>query len=386
MTTAATVVPAGLASRVERAALESLVPAARRSLLMSIVSVTVFSALLWRHSPTGMATWIALRVGFSAAAIALLSTVQKSEWAHERRLAAVNAVMGGSGLVWGLIPLFVQPSAPEWRAVVTLWLFGNQSTITALCSPSKPVFGWALGTVTVVGAASGLAAGDSYSLVLAGILLLGGLFSVLVFASIHPAMNAAISGHITTTALAAELEEQQIELRAANRALMELAGRDGLTQLPNRRTFAAAVADETGVVATPTVLGFVDLDAFKAINDSRGHAAGDALLRAVADRWLRVLPADVVLARTGGDEFALHMPSATMDEAREVASRLVLALDAPIVVGGASPVAISCSIGLAQAEVGNDFDAVMAQADAALYRVKRDGGGSFGSSVRSVMG
>lgn len=382
MTTAASARPDDLAANVERSALAALVPAARRSLLMSVVSVIVFSALLWRHNPTGMASWIAVRVGFSAAALALLKTVADSEWAYERQLGAVKAVMGGSGMVWGLIPLFVQPSAPEWRAVVTLWLFGNQSTITALCSPSKPVFRWALGTVTVVGAAAELTAGDSYAVVLAGLLLLGGLFSLMVFAAIHPAMNAAISGHLTTTALAAELEQQQVELRAANRALLELASRDALTQLPNRRTFAAAVADDAGVVTTPTILGFVDLDSFKAINDSRGHAAGDALLQEVADRWQRVLPAGVVLARTGGDEFALHMPGATMDDANELASRLVLALDAPIAVDGGSQVTISCSIGLARAEAGNEFDAVMAQADAALYRVKKRGGGSFGASNR----
>ncbi len=378
--------PEDLATSVERAAIAALLPAARKSLMMSVLSVAVFSTLLWRFSPTGMATWIGLRVVFSGAALALLGSAVHNGWSTERSLSALNAAMGGSGIVWGLIPLFVQPSDPEWRAVVALWLFGNQSLITAVCSLSREVFRWAIGTVTLVGALTVASAGDSFGLVLAGVLLLGGIYSLMIHQSMHRAVLSAIEGQLVTAALASELSAQQNELRDANCALEVLASRDGLTSLPNRRAFSAAVSDQNGRVAAATMIGFIDLDSFKQINDSRGHSTGDVVLETVAKRWRRLLPEGAMLARMGGDEFALHLPGCDEPTAREIAGRLVLALDRPIEVGDGCTVSVSCSVGLAEANLGEDFAAVMAQADAALYEIKERGGCGFAFRGESVLG
>jgi diguanylate cyclase (GGDEF)-like protein len=103
-----------------------------------------------------------------------------------------------------------------------------------------------------------------------------------------------------------------------NRTLDELASRDGLTRLQNRRSLTKSVADDHGRLRGDCWLGFIDLDRFKDINDTLGHAIGDLVLITVAERWSRLLPQSAMLARTGGDEFALFIPDATAEDALEL--------------------------------------------------------------------
>jgi diguanylate cyclase (GGDEF)-like protein len=117
-----------------------------------------------------------------------------------------------------------------------------------------------------------------------------------------------------------------------------------------------------------TVL-YLDLDNFKTINDTHGHAAGDRVLVEVADRLARVLrPMDTV-ARLGGDEFAIVAEGLPESAARDLAERVVDALSAPV---GDLP--ISASVGLAHsARVPLDVDALLSAADAEMYRAKQRG-------------
>jgi diguanylate cyclase (GGDEF)-like protein len=140
---------------------------------------------------------------------------------------------------------------------------------------------------------------------------------------------------------------------------------DGLTGLANRRGFDDALEETVRVaVRTGTHLSvaLVDIDHFKAINDQHGHAAGDELLRTVAGEWLPRVPRGAVLARHGGDEFALLLPTHAGPAALAVVEQLREAC-----------AGVPLSIGVAQYEPGEPTSQFMRRADAALYRAKAAG-------------
>ncbi len=158
----------------------------------------------------------------------------------------------------------------------------------------------------------------------------------------------------------------------------DLALLDDLTGVGNRRHLLLRLTEECARSersGQPFALLVIDLDGFKLINDTHGHAAGDACLQhftLMAQTRLR--PADL-LARTGGDEFCVVLPASTLDEGAGVARRIldVCREDAATCVGGDIP--ISLSIGVAQwsREMGPFPDRLMAAADHALYAAKKDG-------------
>jgi len=163
--------------------------------------------------------------------------------------------------------------------------------------------------------------------------------------------------------------------RAEKRArLDQLAYGDGLTQLPNRAYFNRALAREIEMRRGPFAIHFIDLDAFKVLNDRFGHPVGDVALREIAER-LRALcgPRDTV-ARLGGDEFVvLQRTLLTRDEAKTFARRVLAALSIPYPHDGQEFV-IGGSIGIAFFPAdAHDADSLMRQADAALYRAKAAG-------------
>ena len=146
---------------------------------------------------------------------------------------------------------------------------------------------------------------------------------------------------------------------------------DSLTGLPNRAAFLAAVDRLLGTDAGATVV-LLDLDGFKAVNDTHGHAAGDALLSEVAVRLRAALRPGEVAARLGGDEFALLLDS-TADQGalRGRLDGLVGALSAPVDLDGTS-VSVGASVGTAQAPgQGRSVDRLMRTADEAMYQCKR---------------
>lgn len=155
------------------------------------------------------------------------------------------------------------------------------------------------------------------------------------------------------------------ESRELQDRLRHQATHDALTGLANRVLFGERLAAE---VDAGVGLLHVDLDGFKPINDTYGHHIGDAVLVRVAERLRAVLPADAVPARLGGDEFAVLLPGLGGPEAVEVADRFRAALARPIEVDGLS-LRVAASIGVV-AGTGVDPDALMREADEAMYRVK----------------
>jgi diguanylate cyclase (GGDEF)-like protein/PAS domain S-box-containing protein len=179
---------------------------------------------------------------------------------------------------------------------------------------------------------------------------------------------------------------RMLELELAQAALTEQATHDALTGLPNRSLIIDRLAQALALarrLEMSTGLIFVDLDHFKAINDTGGHAAGDSVLRQVAERLLgAVRPMDSV-SRLGGDEFvillaALERPDDAVAVAVAVAERIVAALDVPITLSDGS-VTVTASLGISIAhpkdlEGDLDPDKLLRQADTAMYHAKSLGG------------
>jgi diguanylate cyclase (GGDEF)-like protein len=170
------------------------------------------------------------------------------------------------------------------------------------------------------------------------------------------------------------------ELDAANARLTELSYRDALTGVGNRRkllealeALAAAGAAHPGA---PVSLVFLDVDHFKDFNDRHGHLAGDAALRSVADTLLRSAPGGALVARHGGEEFACLLPSTDAAAAMEVAERMRRGVESQRIPlpGGRGAASVTISAGVATADLArSDTDALLQEADAALYRAKREG-------------
>ncbi|MCV2393866.1 GGDEF domain-containing protein [Actinotalea sp. M2MS4P-6] len=146
---------------------------------------------------------------------------------------------------------------------------------------------------------------------------------------------------------------------------------DDLTGLPNRRELTERAARVLGGDSDhPHAVLVLDLDGFKQVNDTRGHHAGDVLLAEAARRISASVRLTDVVARTGGDEFAVLMPDATAHVAIEAARRIRLHFAGPVMVDGA-PAELSTSIGIAlHPEHGWDMATLLRRADEAMYAAK----------------
>lgn len=148
---------------------------------------------------------------------------------------------------------------------------------------------------------------------------------------------------------------------------------DALTGLPNRRLLEERLATrQTNPAAPPATMIFLDLDRFKTVNDSLGHAVGDDLLVQVANRLVENVPSHHLIARIGGDEFVILCESASLAEGQEVADAVMAAFRAPFQLAG-KPYRLSTSVGVSQAGSGQP-DHMLRSADSAMYAAKRGGG------------
>ena len=190
----------------------------------------------------------------------------------------------------------------------------------------------------------------------------------------------------TANVLASAIDRSTVEERMRHLAL-----HDPLTGLPNRALFldrvqqALQAARRTGAVIGVLML---DLDGFKVVNDSLGHAAGDELLIALAPRLTGAVRSHDTVARLGGDEFVLLFSDLGGDGcAREIAERVLTVWQEPVVVNG-RPLYVSGSIGIAVARAGASTpDDLLADADAAMYQAKARGRGCvevYGDDLRAL--
>jgi diguanylate cyclase (GGDEF)-like protein/PAS domain S-box-containing protein len=174
--------------------------------------------------------------------------------------------------------------------------------------------------------------------------------------------------------LATHLAGMALTRDRASRELAYAATHDALTGLPNRARFLdqlGRVLARAGADGEVAVL-FVDLDDFKSVNDTSGHAVGDQLLRQAGARLATVVRPMDLIARLGGDEFAVLCDGIGVAEAGAVARRVLEALDAPFELDGRS-FHVSASTGIAVGNATTTPDSVLRDADTAMYQAKREG-------------
>ncbi|MBW6438732.1 EAL domain-containing protein [Actinoplanes hulinensis] len=169
-----------------------------------------------------------------------------------------------------------------------------------------------------------------------------------------------------------EREREAAERLALVESLRE-ARHDSLTGLPTRVLFLEILGEKLDGGGPVSVL-FIDLDRFKAVNDSLGHRAGDDLLGHVAGRIRDCLGSAGSGARLGGDEFAVLLGGSTTENAVPVAWRIIEALRRPFRIAGRD-VFIGASIGIATGTAGTDPGDLLGNADVAMYQAKKDGPG-----------
>lgn len=184
------------------------------------------------------------------------------------------------------------------------------------------------------------------------------------------------------------LKVANVKLESANEELRRRAFQDPLTGLPNRMLFEDRLAHalqrhaRAAEQISERSLGkvavlFVDLDGFKPVNDSMGHAVGDTVLIEAARRLREAARDADTVARIGGDEFVLLMEDvSSVADCASLARRLIAALTAPLEAAGRR-VALSGSVGIAVYPDHGDADKLLLNADAAMYTAKRTGGGTY---------
>jgi diguanylate cyclase (GGDEF)-like protein/PAS domain S-box-containing protein len=181
--------------------------------------------------------------------------------------------------------------------------------------------------------------------------------------------NDAVRGHVLTVRDVTEQHHLEEELQ-------HQAFHDALTELPNRALFADRAAHALALArrnATTAAVLFIDLDDFKVVNDTMGHAVGDELLTGVAERLKGVARESDTAARVGGDEFALLIENlADPDSVKPFADRVVAAFSAPFELSTGSVLA-TATVGVANTQDSNCVDELLRHADLALYAAKTAG-------------
>ncbi|GLY04304.1 GGDEF domain-containing protein [Actinoplanes sp. NBRC 101535] len=185
----------------------------------------------------------------------------------------------------------------------------------------------------------------------------GAIFLNLMIAVITGSQSSALARHLA-------------DLQETRRALQHQATHDPLTGLPNRAQLAGYADD---CAARPLVVLLLDLNGFKKVNDTHGHAVGDLLLHEIGTRLVGVLGAAGLAGRLGGDEFLVLLPETGPDQAAPIVERLRAAIRRPVEIGTDRTVTVGVSIGIASRPAGGavGLDVLTAEADAAMYRDKR---------------
>ena len=186
----------------------------------------------------------------------------------------------------------------------------------------------------------------------------------------------------TRMKLVSSLENLNGQLQIANTELQKRASMDSMTGLPNRHLFDAKLQQalarqQRNPAKTHVAVLFVDLDGFKPINDSLGHAAGDLVLKEVGLRLRNVARGSDTVARIGGDEFVLLMENLSdVADSIKLAQRIVLALARPLQLVE-QQVQVASSVGIAHSPAHGPSDKLMAHADLAMYAAKVAGGNTY---------
>ncbi len=190
---------------------------------------------------------------------------------------------------------------------------------------------------------------------------------------------------LAMTLAAYRLNRMMVATMQAERENGFRAHHDALTGLSNRSGLGAAIEAMQALPRGPMGLLYLDLDGFKAVNDSHGHAVGDRLLQLVADRLREESGSADLAARIGGDEFVVLCEGRSRAELIGLGERLIARISEPYACGPDAPAVVSVSVGIAQRpEHGDDMTSLLQAADRALYRSKSMGKGRCTLATRKT--
>ncbi len=201
--------------------------------------------------------------------------------------------------------------------------------------------------------------------------------------AVHGLVSGARERLASEHARASELEAKVRELEGELRRLSEEVSTDALTQIANRRGMLQAFEAERAAYersaaggegpSAHLAIGLLDIDNFKKLNDTLGHAAGDEALKGLATRVKTSLRPGDHVARYGGEEFVVLLPATPVDEAQQVLTRLQREMTAALFMHEGREVFVTFSAGVTEWHPGETLEAALERADEALYEAKRTG-------------
>lgn len=368
-----------VAQRLIRQLLDS---AASTLILGLLVGYIVYSAIVRSAEVPMAAAWIAALGLLTVGRVLLIPWLRR--WLDSGHAHAVGALYAGlgfvGGVVWALLVVFDHPDMPIGpRLLLMITLVGMPIAGLSSNAIYKPAF-YAF-SMPIFGAMFYWAWWQSHGLVVEFTALAGAYVTLVTIV-------ASRYNEILRRSILRDLENERLlrEVSSMNSKLQELAYRDPLTGLSNRRSFEET-AEQTLRRLRPgdlLALMLIDLDDFKWINDSLGHAAGDQVLVALSRRIDDVSRLSEVVAhapagtaRIGGDEFIVLYRLDARASVESLAARILESAVAPIDIGGRE-YRPSISIGIALAPThANTLDALLHHADAAMYEAKGAGGNRF---------
>jgi diguanylate cyclase (GGDEF)-like protein len=206
-------------------------------------------------------------------------------------------------------------------------------------------------------------------------------FGLVVVAALTMRLLSLHNRHLTDLIRSRSLiKHQHLLTECAHKEALVAATTDFLTNLPNRRAFVTAIESAIGDKDGEThfVLGLLDLNRFKAVNDTFGHETGDLLLQQVADRLVDEVGSEGLVARLGGDEFGILLTDASNAvSARSIGARILAAVNRPVTIADrAFEVSASCGMTIGSRTPDMTPSRIMADADLALYQAKEEGSNS----------
>lgn len=339
------------------------------------------AAILWLDGPNiGVLLWLIAVLAINLSRYIGVRIVRRLNCAVERPRRALRVLsLGafGGGLAWSLSPFIGAAHGTNGLNPYIIFIIGGicagalmQSTAyarTALLFAGPPLIAAFLSLVVL---------GTTEALVIAVDALLLAVMMVRAGQLSEASFIRSQIDRLKAVALAASLSDANAEIRQSYHQLASLANRDPLTGLGNRALFNQRLRNllEGGTPAGTLALIVMDLDRFKAINDTMGHGAGDAVLVEIASRLISLTgPTDTVV-RLGGDEFAVIVEGGAAEaRGREIGEGIVRLAGDPIYIAE-RPVTVGASAGLAlHPQHGETADDLFASADIALYAAKEGG-------------
>ncbi|WP_313528386.1 EAL domain-containing protein [Shinella sp.] len=339
------------------------------------------AAVLWLDEPSaGILAWLATVLAINLARYIGVRIVRRLNCAVERPKRALGVLsLGalGGGLAWSLPPFIgaaygANGLNPYLIFIIAGICAGSLMQSTAYARTALVFAGPPLTTIIL----SLLLTGTTAALVIAADVLLLAVMMLRASQLSEAGFIRSQIDRLKAVALAASLSDANAEIRQSYEQLASLANRDPLTGLGNRALFNQRLRDLLdGTVPSGTLaLLAIDLDRFKAINDTMGHGAGDAVLTEIAGRLASLTGPDDTVVRLGGDEFAVIIEGDNAEtRGREIGNGIVRLAAEPIVIDE-RPVTVGASAGLAlHPHHGETADDLFASADIALYAAKEGG-------------